>query len=139
MAARDRGRRPLAATGKLREPPESLPDFNEETPKFCLHHLHEGFDVQALGQDGQAALAKTLQKLSASRWKELVTLPRHGQGTEFVPAAQIKAPIPAKFRSESRFMVFRYHGLLPMAGTRVRDVYHILWIEREFNDLYNHG
>lgn len=36
-------------------------------------------------------------------------------------------------------MVFRYDGKLHMAGVRVRDVYHVLWIEPEFNSLYDHG
>ena len=87
----------------------------------------------------QAAFAKTLQKLAASRWKDLITARRHGQGTEFIPARQFRAPIPPQFEAESRFMVFRYDGNLPMAGIRVRDVFHVLWIEPEFGRLYDHG
>ena len=30
-------------------------------------------------------------------------------------------------------MVFRYDGRLPMAGVRVHDVFHMLWIEPELN------
>jgi hypothetical protein len=36
-------------------------------------------------------------------------------------------------------MVFRYHGKLPMAGVRVRDVYHVLWIEPGFGQFYAHA
>ena len=36
-------------------------------------------------------------------------------------------------------MVLRYKGKLPMAGIRVQDVLHILWIEPHFGDLYDHG
>ena len=53
--------------------------------------------------------------------------------------AQIKAPIPQQFGDRDKFMVFRYHGKLPMGGVRVGDVYHVLWIEPEFNRLYDHG
>lgn len=135
---RNRGYRPAASREKVADPAVP-PDYNEETPKFCLHFLGNGFDVHALTAQRQAAFAKTLQKLASSRWKDLLTAPRHGLGTEHILAGQFKAPIPARFQGEPRFMVFRYDGKLPMAGVRVRDVYHVLWIEPEFNSLYYHG
>ena len=138
MGRRDQAKKPKAAQGRLRDLPEPL-NHDNETPKFCLHYLRRDFDVQALDPDGQAAFARTLQKLANSRWKELITAPRHGQGTEFIPSRQIRAPVPTKFQDAERFLVFRYHGLLPMAGVRVRDVYHVLWIEPEFGRLYDHG
>jgi hypothetical protein len=112
MPAKNRGKRPPPAAGKVAEPAEP-PDYDNETPKFCLNFLREGFDVHALSAARQAAFAKTLQKLACLRWKELVTAPRHGQGTEPIPARQIKAPIPAKFADSGRFVVFRYDGKLP--------------------------
>jgi hypothetical protein len=138
MARRDQAKKPKAAVGKLRELPEPL-SHDDETPKFCLHYLRRDLDVQALNPDGQAAFAKTLQKLASSRWKDLITTSRHGQGTEFIPSRQIRASIPTRFQDAERFLVFRYHGKLPMAGVRVRDVYHVLWIEPEFGRLYDHG
>lgn len=51
---------------------------------------------------------------------------------------QIKAPIPPKFQDADKFVAFRYQGKLPMAGIRINDVYHVLWIEPEFNQLYDH-
>ncbi len=36
-------------------------------------------------------------------------------------------------------MAFRYHGLLPMAGVRIGEIYHVPWIEPEFGLLYDHG
>jgi hypothetical protein len=132
-----RGRKPPRTTGRVPEAPPPR-NYDDETPKFCLHFLQAGFDVQALSTQGQAAFAKTLQKLAVSKWKDLITAPRHGQGTEFIPAAAIKAPMPLRFQDRDRFLVFRYDGLLPMAGVRVNDVYHVVWIEPEFNLLYDH-
>jgi hypothetical protein len=86
MPAKNRGRQPPRPQGKVPKSAEPLPDFNHETPKFCLHYLCGGFDVHALEAAGQAALARTLQKLAASRWKDLITAPRHGQGAEHIPA-----------------------------------------------------
>jgi hypothetical protein len=119
--------------------PDLTVSHDHETPKFCLHFIAGDFDVHALAADQQAAFAKTLQKLSSSTWRDLKLAPRHGQGTELIPRDQIRAPIPAQFQDEPRFMVFRYHGKLPMAGVRVRDVYHVLWIEPGFGQLYAHA
>jgi len=138
MAAKNRGRRPAVPHGTLRNTPPP-PSYNDETPKFCLHYLRADFDVHALDADGQGAFARTLQKLAGLRWTEIITAGRHGHGSEHIPAAQIKPPIPERFQDRERFMVLRYHGLLPMAGVRVDDVYHVLWIEPEFNRLYDHG
>lgn len=139
MASKDkRGKRPAAPAEAFPQPPPP-PDYNRQTPKFCLHFLRDGFDVHALDAGKQAAFAKTLQKLASSQWKDLILAPRHGQGSEFIPRRQIKAPIPPQFDDEDRFIVFRYDGNLPMAGVRVRDVFHVLWIEPRFGWLYDHG
>lgn len=135
---KNRGKPPQPSREKLAEPAEP-PNYDDQTPKFCLHFLCGGFDVHALSAQRQAAFAKTLQRLASSRWKDLITAPRHAHGTELIPAREFKAPIPAQFQGQPKFMVFRYDGNLPMAGVRVRDVYHVLWIEPEFNRLYDHG
>ena len=137
MAKKDRGRRPPAAR-RIPLPAPEVRNYDNETPKFCLHHVVREFDVTALSAQRQAAFARTLQRLAARRWVDLITAPRHGTGSEFIPAAQIKASIPARFQDRERFLVFRYDGRLPMAGARVDDVYHVLWIEPEFNRLYDH-
>lgn len=114
-------------------------DYNEETPKFCLYYLKPGFDVAALDQQQQAAFASCLQKLASSKWKDLVVGPRHGQGTEHIPQSKIRARIPERFQDNERYLAFRYSGKLPMVGVRVDDIFHILWIERWFGELYDHG
>jgi hypothetical protein len=136
--SKNRGTPPKSAKGSFPQP-AAPPNYDDESPKFCLNFLRDGFDVNALDALGQAAFAKTLQKLASMRWKDLITADRHGHGTELMPAAQIKAPIPPQFQDQERFMVFRYYGLLPMAGVRVGDVFHILWIEPAFGRLYDHG
>jgi hypothetical protein len=135
---KSRGDRPVASKASFAAK-ETLTSHDDETPKFCLHFVAPGFDVHALDVEKQAALAKTLQKLSASRWKDLKLAPRRGQGSELIPASQIKASIPPQFQDEPKFMVFRYCGKLPMAGIRIRDVYHVIWIEPEYGRLYSHG
>jgi hypothetical protein len=136
--SKNRGTRPKAAKGTFPQP-AAPPNYDDESPKFCLNFLRDGFDVHALDAKGQAAFAKTLQKLASMPWKELITADRHGHGTELIPAKQIKAQIPPQFQDQEKFMVFRYDGKLPMAGVRVGAVFHVLWIEPEFGHLYDHG
>jgi hypothetical protein len=135
---KNRGKPPAGSNRTL---PQALPprDFNDETPKFCLAHLVDEYGLGQLTVSQQAAFAKTLRKLAQFKWKELLTGPKHAHGCELLPAGKFKAKIPARFEGEDRFMVFRYCGKLPMAGVRVLDVFHILWIEREFGELYDHG
>jgi hypothetical protein len=44
-----------------------------------------------------------------------------------------------KYGDAKEFLVMRYDGLRPMVGIRSNDVFHVLWIENEFGDLYDHG
>lgn len=138
MSAKNRGRKPDAAPGRVADsgPP---PSYDDLTPVFCLHYMQPCFGVDCLDHKGGSAFAKKLQQMASMRWKELITSGRHGHGSEHIPKTQIRGPVPAKFQDQERFMVFRYHGKLPMAGVRINDVFHVLWIERQFGDLYDHG
>lgn len=65
-------------------------------------------------------------------WKQIKLADRHGQESELIDPGSIRAPIPASFLDAPKFLVLRYSGMLPMAGVRVDDVYHVLWIEPQF-------
>jgi hypothetical protein len=107
---------------------------------FCLHHLHADYDVRALDdKDKQAQLALTIHQCAQMRWIDIHQAGRHGAGTESIPADQIRAPIPPKFADQEKFTAFRYHGKLPMVGVRINDVFHLLWIERQFGEVYDQG
>lgn len=137
--AKDRGQRPASHdSAKLTRLSEQV-DYNQQTPKFCLRYLHPDFDVRSLRDDKRADFAIALQNRANMTWREIIMAPRHGLGSENIPRYQIRAPIPAGFEDAEQFLVLRYSGRLPMAGVRVQDVYHILWIEPNFGDLYDHG
>src|ERR1700735_2305815 len=115
---KDRGKKPSAATGRLREPSEPR-DYNKETPKFCLRYLRTGFDVHALDAEQQTDVAKKLQQLCSMTWAQITLADRHGLGSELIPAGSIKAAVPEKFSDAQKFTVLRYSGLLPMVGARI--------------------
>ncbi|MGX7681870.1 hypothetical protein ACSMXN_23555 [Jatrophihabitans sp. DSM 45814] len=56
-----------------------------------------------------------------------------------MPIGQLRAAAPAAFSGEERVLVLRYDGKHPMAGVRINDVLHLLWLEPKFGDLYDHG
>jgi hypothetical protein len=136
---RQRAGRPNSSSESL-QPPSAPRDYNQASPVFCLHHLVSGYDVQALNdKDSQAQLALTLHKCAQMRWQDIGQASRKGAGTELIPKGQIRAPIPPKFSDQERFMAFRYKGKLPMLGVRINEVFHVLWVERQFGDVYDHG
>lgn len=120
------------------QPQEPL-NYEDEHPKFCFRYVQNEFDPQSLPSTKQVDLLLQLQKLSQLPWKQIKQTGRHALGTELIPVKQIRAPLPSAFEDEARFMMFRYSGKLPMGGIRVRDVFHVFWIEKEFGDLYDHG
>lgn len=136
---RIKGKRPAASADKFAQP-TPVRDSNQATPLFCLNHLHPDYDVKALeDKEKQAQLALTMHKCAQMRWIDIHQARRHGAGTESIPADQILAPIPPKFADQDKFTAFRYRGLLPMVGVRINEVFHVLWIERQFGEVYDHG
>lgn len=135
-----RGKRPsqLSGTPRLTEP-QAPPDYNKETLKFCLRHLQRNFDVECLTQEAQAAFAVALQKRAAMTWLEITMANRHGLGSELMRVDQLKPSMPRVFEDVGKVTVIRYFGSLPMAGVRINDVFHILWLEPAFGDLYDHN
>jgi hypothetical protein len=137
---RKRASKPAANDEKLRTSLSGAHDYNQSTPVFCLHHLHRDYDVKAIGdKEGQAQLALTMHKCAQMQWKQIHQAGRHASGTEQIPADQIRAPIPPKFSDQEKFMAFRYNGKLPIVGVRINDVFHVLWVERQYGDVYDHG
>jgi hypothetical protein len=61
---------------------------------------------------------------------------RHG---EEIPSRSIKPSVPTQFQDRDNFLVFRYDGTLPMVGVRMGDDFHVLWIERQYGEVYDHG
>jgi hypothetical protein len=133
------GRPKRKADAKQITAPPPPPNYDKSTPKFCLRHLHSDHDVGCLDQEHRAGFAMSLQSRARMTWQEIRQASRHGLGTERIPRAQIHPPIPDDFQDQESFTVLRYHGLLPMVGTRSKDVFHILWIEAKFGDVYDHG
>lgn len=81
----------------------------------------------------------TIHRGAQRRWIDVHQAGRQGAGTESIPADQTLAPIPPKFADQEKFTASRYHGKLTMVGVRINDVFHLPWVERQFDEVYDHG
>lgn len=134
-----RKRPKVKSSGSL--PHEDPPNWDEEHPTFCLRHLHPDHDLKKVEfqTSSKAAFAIRLQALSSMTWNEIRLADRHGYGSERLPSDQLSIGLPNAFEGEEYVTVLRYDNLLPMVGVRRRGTYHILAIERQFGELYDHG
>lgn len=131
---KDRGK----AKNDLAERPAERRSTNRDTPWFCFHKLQRGRCIQDCDQEQQAAVAETLRRLSQLTWGEITQAPRHGLGCEKIERDSIQVAIPPHITEEVQLLSFRCHGLAPMIGYRLDRVFHLIWIDKNF-DVYNHG
>jgi hypothetical protein len=63
----------------------------------------------------------------------------HGLGYEKIAVTSLLVT-PPKFITEdqSNVLVFRFNGLKPMVGYRVRNIFYVLWFDHNFS-VYPHG
>jgi len=111
--------------------------YDQCKPYFSLTHIQKEHSIENCEKDEKAALIDTLYRLSQKTWSEIKTMPRHGLGFEKISRTSIKAGIPNHITEDVIFIAFRFYGKAPIVGYRDKQVFNIVWIDREFN-LYKH-
>lgn len=80
-----------------------------------------------------------LKKLSELGWQEIAKSGRHGFGMEKIPREIIKHDIPPQITPEVPLFAFRATGSnLPFVGFREGRIFHIIFVETVFGDIYDH-
>lgn len=80
-----------------------------------------------------------LQKLSILGWKEIQKSDRHSFGTEIIAHDMIKPDLPRHITPEVTLYAMRANGNnLPFIGYREGKVFHVIFIETNFGDIYDH-
>jgi hypothetical protein len=138
---KSRGKLPSSPSkiSTLQPATERTQNTSLKTLKFCLAHIQKGHCVRCLTDKQRADLALSIQQRCEMSWNQIILTPKHGLGTENMPANQIKPKIPECFGDREQFIVLRYSGNLPMVGVRIGDVFHVLWIEKHFGDVCDHS
>lgn len=126
--------------GRIGEPsPEKILNYDDSHPVFCLRYLQDSFDLEVCEQRQQADFAKALRKRSQMTWRQIWAADRHGLGAEKISRGSIKAPIPPHITEDVDFFIaLRFSGKAPMVGYRIRDIFHIVWLDAKFT-LYDHS
>ena len=107
---------------------------------FSFQFLNSKYCISCCSLQDKAALADQLRMLGSKTWAELRQAPRHGIGYEKIARNAIRASFPDHLRKDEdvTFLAFRFSGKKPMVGYRDREVFHIVWLDRDFS-LYDHG
>lgn len=127
-----RGKRPATRNGAPFAEAEGSAD--DMAPEFSLSHVRPGFSPKDCERDERAALMTTLQDISSRTWGEIKKLHRHKGGFEQLP--QLRDRLPPAWR-DSMPIAFRFLGMAPVIGVRVRQTFHILWVDAKMR-LYRH-
>ncbi|WP_132047126.1 hypothetical protein [Curtobacterium sp. PhB136] len=110
----------------------------EGHPVLSLRHVQPRFDVEAMTVEQRSAFLIKWAKRSRFSWTELTLQSKHGLGFEMMPKKQIRPAVPEALE-QSKYMVFRHQENLPFVGFKAGDVFHVLWIESDYGDVYDHG
>lgn len=126
---------PKSDQEKIKNP--LINDVEIDYPVFCFKHL----SIKSRGDyKFYFNFIERLNKLSNLSWKQINTTQKHGFGTEKLPVEQIKPDLPQFISPDVKeLLVFRANGdNRPFLGLRTGKIFHIVFIEEKFGDVYNH-
>jgi hypothetical protein len=120
---------------KIHKPTASEPKI--DYPIFCFKHLKLDFKKD---HEYYFRFVERIQKLSQLTWKQINVAHRHGFGTEKMPVGEIKPDLPNFVTPYvTDLTVFRANGdNRPFLGLRKNNIFHIIFLEETFGDVYNH-
>jgi len=110
-------------------------------PIFCFKHLQDVSIKNSTDADFFVKFLFRLQKLSNLGWEEIRKSPKHSFGTSQIPINELKPTIfPSIVTPEvTHLTVFRANGdNRPFLGIQSKDIFHVIFIEAVFNDIYDH-
>lgn len=137
----------MASRNKKRGTPPSRESANKLVDKpvpqdeghllLSFRHMRDGWGVENLNDKQRSDFLSKWVKRCGFSWRDLTTEHKHGFGYEMLPARQFHPQAPEHLQEE-KYMVFRYSGKRPFAGFKAGYTFYVLWIEKEFGDLYPH-
>ena len=111
-----------------------------EYPVFCFKHLQHTSIKDCTDHEFFFSFLDRLQKLCALGWSEIRRSHRHAYGMEKVSVDEIIPKIPAFITPDvTHLHVFRASGdNRPFLGLQKGKLFHIIFIETNFGDIYKH-
>ena len=109
--------------------------YMDEPPAFSFKHLQKSHCFSKCTAEEKRDFAESIFKRRDSSWSRLVQESRHALGSEKITHGH-DVIVPPEFRSV-QLLAFRFSGKKPMIGYRERDVFYVLWFDRDFT-VYRH-
>lgn len=108
-------------------------------PLFSFKHLQED-SIKNCNESGFFfKYLMRMKKLSEVGWKRIEIEKKHGFGMEKIPREKIHPNLPDFVTPEAPIFAFRATGNnLPFLGVRCGKIFHVIFIETSFGDIYNH-
>ena len=120
---------------KLAERKDPGGSFADEPPKFSLRYLQDSHSIAHCTSKERLGFVDAMHKRRDIPWSQLETMPHEGLGCEVIRhGLRVTLPSSAEGRS---ILSFRFSGKKAMVGFRERDVFYILWFDRDFS-VYRH-
>lgn len=126
-------------------PPKDRPDIKPSGPpanpgciRLSFRLVEKGWGVAELTYEKAHAFLEKWEKRGCMTWDEIRAAPKHGLGSESLPASVIIPQLPEWMESGTKLLVFRHFDRLPQVGIRILDTFEVVWIEPEYNKLYSH-
>ena len=108
--------------------------YQDEPPKFSLRYIQPDYCITKCEQDDQLQFIQSMIKRKDTPWKALITAPHEKLGCEIIRFLRVRTP---KCAEDKSIISFRFSGKKAMVGFRERDVFYILWFDRDFS-VYDH-
>ena len=131
----------MARVKKISEQPHIHKGIIDDYPVFCFRYLQEVSLKGCKNHKFYFDFIFRLRKLAELGWKGIGKADRHGFGTEKIPVKSLKPNLPDFITDDvEELTVFRASGNnLPFLGIRKANIFHIVFVETNFGDIYNHG
>lgn len=116
---------------------------DEQLPIFCFKHFQIS-SIKNCTKDQLHNFIDRLQRLAELGWNEINRSGRHDYGWEHLPISTLKCQLPQFVTPEvSKVMVFRYNNannpFIAVRSESDRNLLHILLIEANFGEVYDHN
>ena len=117
--------------------PESGPP-GKDTPVFSLQYMEDSHCISQCSEEQKVSFVDKMRALSQLTWNQIKLAPKHGLGSEKIPRPMFKVPIPDFISEDEALLAIRFWNLAPMIGVRWKQIFHIIWFDKDF-DVYDHG
>ncbi|MEG1749424.1 MAG: hypothetical protein RRZ65_01725 [Tannerellaceae bacterium] len=117
----------------------ALGELSIDYPVFCFRYFQKEC-LKSCSESQVKDFFDRLQRLGELGWNTINAGKRHDYGWEMLPVKQIKKTLPPLITPDiPKLMVFRYNNAnYPFIAHRNGNILHVLFIEANFGDVYDH-